>query len=260
MLVALTGGTPKTGRAFTVSWPWVDAGGTALGPALPVAVTAHESSGPDGAYRREGDCVFREAGGRERSLIAATAAGDVASSGFEILWFGEAARFLVHQGALEVEDLFSRMTAPAPRPYLEQWLIRRLRCQPAILAYLSAPETAAQETTIEISRGQAVTAGTWNDPQAFFRKGIGFETVTMRGNTVVAHGRGRQRVEYALSGCGGGWRATLVAGAAPFESLSVVRDGQEIVLTATIAAAIDPLASGKRERLAFDLRSFLVAL
>jgi hypothetical protein len=256
----LTGGKERTGWAFGVAWPWVEVGGVALAPALPVAATTTEQEGPDGAYRQVGDRVLREAGGREKPLLTKQGQGAANGAVIDALWFSDTARFVLHHGLLEVEDLFSRLVAPARQSTIERLLVRCCGHAPAILEHLPEVDVCQAGPTLAVARAEAVMAPNWIDPEAFFKKGIGFESAVVSEDRLVARGGDRQPVELALTLSGDGWRAVVTSGNFPFESLAIERDDRDIVLTATVIPAIDPLAQGMRERLAFDLRSFLISL
>ncbi len=258
VLAGVTGGKRKTGYAFGAPWPWVEVGEYMLGPGLPVAVTPGESSAPDGVYRRVGASVFREAGGRERVLLSNS--DESLDQPFDLLWFADSARYTVRTGLLEVEDLFSRLVVPANRETIERELVQHGHQDMTILDALPLTTRQSAAKVIQVARGSAVTPPTWRDPAAFFRAGIGFDNVTAREDRLLVMGSDRQCVELSLASGADGWQATVTAGPFPFETLSVQREENDVVLSAVVAEAIDPLAQGIRERLAFDLRSFLVAL
>lgn len=254
-----TGGELKAGVAFGKAWPWVDADGVLLSPGLSVPL-AEESQGPDGVYRREKHGVLREAGGREHLVLSTHQASTFPGRGFDVLWFEEAARCVVGDGVMEVDDLFSRLIVPVGPAVIEKKLVRVRRCDPAILGHIPGHERPMRAAMMDVARSVAVTSPEWRDPEAFFLQGVGFEKVRLTGGCLRCSGADAAAIEFRIEADQQGWRAVLCDGRFPFLQLAVRQEREDVVLVGSISDAIDPLSPGMRERLAFDLRSLLISL
>lgn len=260
LLAAELGAELAPAQAFGGEWPVAESAGLLLAPALPLPLPLGPSDGPDAAYRRDGTRVWRESGGTEALVLSGQLTEPAPGEPFDLLWFGDAERYLLRGGRLTVDDLFCELRLWPSRAGLEHLLVRLRRADPAVLAGLEVAGVAeAAEITVRRPR-QLSAEGRWRDPERFLacRADIGGLTAghgvltatTARGATVV----------FAVEEHAAGWRAAVVEGEYPFSALELEADGEQLALSGTLAAAVDPLAPGLRGRLAFDLRSDLVML
>lgn len=260
LLAEAVGAEPSPVRAFGGEWPAVESAGLLLAPAVPLPLPIGPSDGPDAAYRRDGTRVWRESGGAEALVLSGPLPEPAPGEPFDLLWFGDAERYLLRGGRLTVDDLFCELRLWPSRAGLEHLLVRLRRADPAILAGLEVVG-AAEAAEITVRRPRQLSAeDRWRDPERFLacRADIGGLTAG-RGALTAATVLGA-RVVFAVEEHATGWRAAVVEGEYPFSALELEADGGLLALSGTLAAAVDPLAPGLRGRLAFDLRSDLVML
>ena len=260
LLAAALGAELAPAQAFGGEWPVAESAGLLLAPGLPSPLPLGPSDGPDAAYRRDGTRVWRESAGAETLVLTAEPTAPAPGEPFDLLWFGDAERYLLRGGRLTVDDLFCELRLWPSRAGLEHLLVRLRRADPAVLAGLAVVGVAeAAEITVRRPR-QLSAEGRWRDPERFFacRADIGGLTAG-HGALTATTGRGAT-VVFAVEEHAAGWRVAVVEGEYPFSALELEADGELLALSGTLAAAVDPLAPGLRGRLAFDLRSDLVML
>lgn len=254
-------GTTRRGGAFGVSWPFLEGGGRIVAPALPVAATADESVGPDGSYDVSHGFVWREAvGTRSPFLALAGAADEIPGGGFDLLWFGDGERLQLREGVLVIEDLFCMLRVPASAALIDRLLVRALRVDPEVADGLSfgAPRGPA---VIEVRRQTALLGSArWRDAAALLRVRADVEAVEERGDRIELRTSHEHNVIFTLVQDPAGWRIVRGDGEFPYPVLSLMERDGVLQLTAAIDPSIDPLGPGVRGRIAFDLRSNLVAL
>jgi hypothetical protein len=260
LLAAELGAELTPAQAFGGEWPVAERAGLLLAPALPLPLPLAPADGPDAAYRRDEARIWRESAGAETLLLTAEPTEPAPGEPFELLWFGDAERYLLRGGRLTIDDLFCELRVLPSRAKLEHLLVRLRRADPEVLAGLEVAD-GAEGAEITIRRPRQLSAkDRWRDPERFFAcradidgltTGQGMLTVTtVRGATVV----------FTVEAHAAGWRAAVVEGEYPFAALALEADGEMLALSGTLAAAVDPLAPGVRARLAFDLSSDLVML
>lgn len=254
-------GTTARGGAFGSAWPYLEAAGVVVAPALPVAAEADEQQGPDGAYRLGEGAVWREAIGERRKLLV-TSGGPPArdASAFDLLWFGVSERFLLRGGIVEVEDLFCRLSAPAPRELVERLVVRGLRVEAQALEGLEFNDRKAP-AEIEVRRPTGlVPEKLWRDPAAVLGRRVDIRRVERRGDEVTAETHRDTTVVFRLVEEPRGWRLFTWDGDYPFRTLTLHERAGALSFAAQLGPDLDPFGPGVRGRLAFDLRSDLVAL
>jgi len=261
VLSRLFRGTPVRGSAFSSTWPLLEAAGVVVAPALPVAANADEQPGPDGVYQFAGSTVWREAVGERRPLLCS---GDGAApdggGAFDLLWFGSAERYLLRGGTLEVEDLFSVARVRATRSLVERLVVRGLRVDPEVLEGVAWSEREALPE-IEVRRPVELVAGeVWRDPAAVLAARADIRSVTRHGEEIAAETARETTVVFRVAEDARGWRLFTWEGDYPLRTLGLLERAGHLVFTATLGPHFDPFAPGVRGRLAFDLRSDLIAL
>jgi hypothetical protein len=254
-------GATVRGAAFGSVWPYLEAAGLVVSPALPVAAEVDEQQGPDGAYQLADGRVWREAVGHRRAFLSAGgAAEDADDKGAELLWFGGSERYLVRAGTLEVEDLFSKLTVPASRALVERMVVRGLRSDRQVLEGVGLTDRQAP-AEIEVRRPTGLVSGDiWRDPAAVLGRRVDIQRVERRGDEIVAETARDTTTVFRIAEEPRGWRLFLWDGVYPLRMLALLERGGHLAFAATLAPELDPLAPGVRGRLAFDLRSDLVAL
>jgi hypothetical protein len=275
----MAGAKPLIGTAFGSPWPYLRLADRVVSPAVPVPVEASETQGPDGAYRLQGESVLREAVGVEASMLDLAGPGrestHPAATGphapFDMLWFGEAERYIVAGGLLQVEDLFCRLRAPVQHEALERLLVRTMRLPPDALhgLQLARPESNVAPT-IEVQRPlQLMGVSRWWEPHTFLRARTGVDAVVIEGSDdrllLITLTDGRQiLVSVTRRRESRGWSARPAApqrtAPAPFAEISVSEEQQHLVFRIALPETLDPLSAGLRGRLAFDMIADLVAL
>jgi hypothetical protein len=260
VLAEIYRGTPGRGTALGLPWPFLEAGGYLLAPALPVALGSEEIIGPDASYEYRDRVVWREAIGEARPFLFTEPQPAEGDSGIELLWFGEAERAAVRDGLLEVEDLFSIFRVPASMLLLERYLLRPGRVERAAVEdlVLDRPQAPAE---IEVRRPLELMPGeAWRDAAALLGARADIRRVEAGHDQLVADTQYGGRVVFNLVSEPGGWRLYTWEGEYSFQMMSLSEIDGVLHFSATIAPHIDPLTHGLRGRLAFDLRSDLLAL
>jgi hypothetical protein len=249
------------GTAFGGPWPYMKSGGRLLAPALPVVLSDVEVEGPDGWYRLREGVVQRESAGRERPLLAITKTGPETGTAFDLLWFDDAARYLVRGGRIEIEDLFSVMRLPATASAMERLLIRARRVDPAVVGGLCLDAPTADPAEIEVHRLRELVVGeSWRDPERLFAGKEGVVRAAVDRDQLTVEMEGGQEVVFNILEERDGWRAYVWQGRYPFRSLALSVSDRTVALTASLRPDLDPLTHSLRGRLAFELNGDLVAL
>jgi hypothetical protein len=254
-------GDTGRGTAFGGPWPYMMSGGRLVAPALPVVLGGTQADGPDGCYRLREGVVFREAVGRERPLLTMSKGVSDEGSGFDLLWFGDAARYLVRAGRIEVEDLFSVMRVSASARALDRLLIRVRQVDPAVVEDVPLADSAPEPAEIEVRRSRELLAGEdWRDPQRLFAGKAGVQRTAVDRDQLKVEMDGGQDVVFNIVEERNGWRAFVWQGRYPFQLLALSVSDRTVAFTGTLRADLDPLTHSLRERLAFELHADLVAL
>jgi hypothetical protein len=255
-----TGAAVSTACAFGGEWPVVRGEGWMVAPALPLALTAAGGDGPDAGYHLCGDAVWREAAGAERLLLTTSVADPAPGAPFDLLWFGDAERYTLRGGILVVDDLFAEVEVPVDQATLERLLVRARRVDAAVLDGLVLDRPAVP-ATITVNRPAALTPGeSWRDPEGLLCARADVERTARSGDRIEVTTSAGSTVAFLCEERADGWTVRLLSGDYPLAALSLRREEDSLSLSAVLDPAIDPLAPGMRGRLAFDLRSDLVAL
>jgi hypothetical protein len=253
-------GTPGRGTAFGTSWPLLSAGGRLVAPALPVVAGRGEGTGPDGSYELRAEVVWREAVGEWAPFLSISGAPPTPGAGFDLLWFGSAERYLLRAGMLEVEDLFSVLRVPATTSLIDRLLIRGQRIDPEALEGVPLSDSPGSGE-VEVRRSiQLLPEEAWRDPRQVLAVRTDLRHVERQGDQLVAETALEDRVVFNVVGEQHGWRVYTWEGEYPFRTLRLIKRGQVLVLSGALNPDLDPFTPGLRGRLAFDLRSDLVAL
>ena len=261
VMSTLIQGDTGRGTAFGGPWPYMMSGGRLLAPAVPVVLSGVEVEGPDGCYRLRDGVVHREAVGRERPLLTTATTEQDAGSGFDLLWFDDAARYLMRDGRIEIEDLFSVMRLPASSLALERLLIRARQVDPVVFDGLCVGGAAAEPAEVEVRRLRELVVGDgWRDPERLFAKKAGVARTAVEGDQLRVEMDGGQEVVFNIIEERYGWRAFVWQGRYPFQCLALSMFDRTVALTATLRPDVDPLTHSLRGRLAFELIGDLVAL
>lgn len=253
-------GSTGRGSAFSSSWPYLEAAGRVVAPAIPVVAGEAEVMGPDGEYQTADRAVWREAVGERRPVLRLEGEGSSDQPAFDLVWFGATERYLVRQGALEVEDLFSALRLPASRAVIERVLVRGLRVESDVLDGVSfgADQGKAE---IEVRRAvDLVATDRWMDPKAVLGERADIATVEGRGDELVATTLAGRTVIFKVVQKRPGWQAFAWEGAYPYQTLTMAEEEGVLSWTAILHESLKPLNPGVRGQLAFDLRSDLIAL
>jgi hypothetical protein len=259
-LVRATGAEVATARAFGGEWPVVRGEGWLVAPALPLCLTAAGGDGPDAGYRLSGGSVWREAAGAERLFLTTNAADPAPGAPFDLLWFGDGERYTLRHGILEVDDLFAAVELPVDHATLERLLVRERRVDAAVLDGLDLDRPDAP-ALITVNRAAELNpVETWRDPERFLRSRVDIELSHRRGDRIDAETVGGAPVTFLCEDRADGWTVRLEAGDYLMTALSLRRRKATLSLSVVLHPDVDPLAPGMRNRLAFDLRSDLVAL
>ncbi len=253
-------GSTSRGSCFGSPWPYLEAGGSLVAPALPVVATRAERTGTDGQYDLADGVVWREAAGFRRPFLGLHGSDDGRGEGFDLLWFGDAERYLVSAGRLEVEDLFSVLRLKASRAAVERMLVRRLRVDEDVIAGV----TFSDEATIpelEIRRPLELTGSdSWRDPAVLMNGRADILSARRHGDELLARTQADRGVEFKVVEDRTGWRLFAWNGDYPYRTIDLHEKEGHLCLSVTLDDGLDPLAPGVRSQLAFDLRSSLVAL
>jgi len=261
VLARLFRGTTVRGSAFASTWPLLEAAGLVVAPALPVAARADEQPGPDGVYQLDSGTVWREAvGERQPLLCSGSAAAPDGGGAFDLLWFGSAERYLLRAGTLEIEDLFSVARVRATRSLVERLVVRGLRVDPEVLEGVAGSEREAPPE-IEVRRPLELVAGElWRDPAAVLAARADIRSVARHGEEIAAETARDSTVVFRVTENARGWRLFTWEGDYPLRTLGLMERTGHLVFTAALGPDLDLFAPGVRGRLAFDLRSDLIAL
>jgi hypothetical protein len=216
--------------------------------------------GPDGEYCGDATGVWRESVGVKELCLAPDASLPPPGAPFDLLWFGTAERYLLRDGALEIDDLFGRLRVRATPGLLDRILIRRFRVENGVLASLQLA-AAEEPQVIEVRRPAALsTDDRWRDAARLLDIRADVENVRQHGASIRARVIGGLEVIFDLEHGPAGWRLTLRAGDYALHEIRLDHDSKALRLSATLDTQVDALAPGMRGRLIFDLRSDLVAL
>lgn len=259
-LAGLTRAAIEPARAFGGEWPMLASDNWLMTPAAPVALTGSGGEGVDAFYSRRDGAVYREAAGWEKLFLAPADRDGAPGRPFELLWFGDSERFTVSRGMLEIEDLFAVLEAPAERAWVEGLLVRGRRVDPQVLDGLTwgALEAPAKLT---VNRASSLERDVnWSDPERYLRARADVERTERRGAGIVVHSATGNNLYFQVAALDDGWTLELDGGDYPITGFSMRRLGTTLSLTARLHPSVDPLRPGMRTRLAFDLRSDLVAL
>jgi hypothetical protein len=260
VLARLFRGSAVRGAAFSSNWPMLEAAGLVVAPALPVAAAAEEQPGPDAVYQLAAGTVWREAVGERRALLTTGGGPAPDDDAFDLLWFGGGERFLLRDGTLEIEDLFSVARMRAPRSLVERLVVRGLRADPEVLEGVAWREREAPPE-IEVRRPVELVAGErWRDPAAVLTARADIRSVQRHGDELAAETARETTVVFRVAEDARGWRLFTWEGDHPLRTLSLRERSGHLVLSATLGPDLDPFEPGVRSRLAFDLRSDLIAL
>jgi hypothetical protein len=253
-------GSVQRGTAFGTTWPYMIAGGRVVAPALPVAVGEVETTGPDGCYELREAVVWREAVGEDRPLLVLESPMAAAGTDIDLMWFGDGERYVLRGGVLEVEDLFSVLRCHATAPVIDRLLIRNLRVDPDAVDGLQFGEVG-EPSEIEVRRSRDLIADEgWLDAARVLRVREDVVGVERRHDQLVVSTARNDNVIFNAVQEKRGWRLHKWEGKYPFGSLRLTERDDVLCYSGTIDRAVDPLAPGVRGRLAFDLKSNLVAL
>ncbi len=260
-LIALVSSRPhRWGTAFGVRWPWFEVGSTVVAPGLPVRVgLGREELGPDGVYTFDGGILCREAAGRQQAFLETGSSASQTPPEFTLLWFSDSARFLLRDTVLEIEDLFSKTRCSVDKERMEQILIRGQRVDGEVIEGLMF-DHGPQPTTVEVAREGGEASVLWRDPSAILERRIDVEEATTVGDRAVIKDLLGETVEFRVTDHDSGWRLDRIEGQFPFEALSLHKEGEHLVLRATLAPKHDIFAPGLRGRVVFDLNADLGAL
>jgi len=253
-------GSIQRGAAFGTTWPYMIAGGRVVAPALPVVVGEAETTGPDGCYKLGEAVVWREAIGEKRRLLILESPAAAGGTGFDLMWFGDGERYLLRGGVLEVEDLFSVLRIQATAPVIDRLLMRTLRVDADVIDGLEFGEQG-EPSEIEVRRSRDLVADQrWRDAARVLQVREDVVGVERRDDQLVVSTARDDNVVFNLVQEPRGWRIYKWEGEYPFRTLGLMERDEVLCFSGTLDKAIDPLAPGNRGRLAFDLRSNLVAL
>ncbi len=254
-------GSMGRGAAFGGPWPFLQAGGRVVAPALPVVASATEAAGPDGSYRFADGAVRREAVGEERPFLSTGRTAVADGVGFDLMWFGAGERYLVRDGILEIEDLFSALRLPATAPVVRGVLAKTLRVDAEVLSDLPFAPRDGAGAEVEVRRPlELVGNERWREPAEVLSARPGIRKVTQQADRLVAETEGGTELVFVASEEPAGWQLFSWEGDHPLRTLAMRSDGDVLCFRGILRPGLDPLTPGLRQRLAFDLRSDLVAL
>jgi hypothetical protein len=260
LLAAELGAELAPTQAFGGEWPVAESAGLLLAPALPLPLPLGPSDGPDAAYRRDETRVWRESAGAEALVLTAEPTAPAPGEPFDLLWFGDAERYLLRGGRLTVDDLFCELRLSPSRAGLEHLLVRLRRADSAVLVGLEVADRA-EGAEITVRRPRQLSAeDRWRDPERFLACRADIDGLTASEGVLTATTARGATVVFTVEVHASGWRAAVVEGEYPFAALELEADGEMLALSGALTAAVDPLTPGVRARLAFDLRSDLVML
>jgi hypothetical protein len=161
---------------------------------------------------------------------------------------------------LEVEDLFSVFRVPATMLLLERYLLRPRRVDRGAIEDVALAERDAP-AEVEVRRPVDLVPGEeWRDPVRVLSKRVDIHRVERQRDQLVADTARGDRVVFNLVDEARGWRLYTWEGEYPLRTLGLTEIGGVLHYSASLGPALDPLTHGLRGRLAFDLRSDLLAL
>ncbi len=260
VIAAVTTSPCRWGTAFGGRWPWFEVGGHVVAPGIPVRLAAGtEDAGPDGVYSVDRGRVYREAAGRREVVLHTEESNSSNEPDFSLLWFSETARFLVRGAVLEIEDLFSKTLCSVTKRQLEHLLVRAGRVNEDVIEGLSF-EGDARPTVVEVSRSLGFSKTPWREPVAFLESRIDVEEVNARGDRIFFKDVRSESVEFLVTNQDTGWTLERMKGHFPLEVLRLHKEGESLVLRATLAPEPDIFSPGLRGRVVFDLNADLGAL
>lgn len=260
VLAALAALEICTGGGFGGSWPFLQGAGSALAPALPVVAGKGPAVGVDGEYRLDERGIWREAVGVEELYLATDRSRPAPGAPFDLLWYGESERFMVRDGALEIEDLFGVLRLPASPQRLDRILLRPRRVECEVLAGLGMADRKGPQT-IEVRRPAVLSnSDRWRDAAGFLAARADIESARPRGAVIEARVVGGATAVFGSDEDEDGWRLTLRKGSYVFSEIRLVRRAKTLSAYVTLDAEIDAMAPGMRGRLIFDLRTDLVTV
>jgi len=247
-------------KAFGMSWPMLERGSWTIAPALPVAVGAEIAIGSDGEYRRDSLGIWREARGDDELYMVTDLLQPAPGTPFDLLWYGDSERFVVREGALEIEDLFGALKLPANSRQLDRLLVRSRRVDGGVLAGVETNDRDGPQS-IEVRRAADLSHDRrWRDALNFLAARADIESATSRGGTIEARTVAGTRVIFEHEEVEEGWLLTLRGGRYLYSELRLDCSSKALIVSATLGGEVDVLAPGMRGRLIFDLRADLVTL
>jgi hypothetical protein len=211
-------------------------------------------------YGLDENAVWRESVGEKRPHLMLAGTSSAEPVGFDLLWFGEGERYLLRDGVVEIEDLFSVLRTTASKTVIERLLTRALRIDHDVIHGLTfdALESAAE---IEVRRSRDLIADDrWRDPAAVLAARADVDRVERCGDRLKVATVHDGEVVLDLIEETAGWRVVVLEGVYPYRTVGLAAGESMLRFTAIIDPTIDPLAAGVRGRMAFDLGSTLVAL
>ncbi len=259
-IASLVGGGRLAALAFGGRWPALELDRRVLAPGIPTSVGTTPREGADGNYWRDGDELLRSAfAGAERVLVL-TEGADPPGCAADLVWFGDAVRYVLADGDLTVEDRFCRLRVAADVGALERELVRRRRVDPTAISGLPT-RPGSGPARIEVRRETSLLQpGIWEEPDAVLGAREGVEHAALAGDRARLRLNGGATVELVVTAGPEGWRAERLCGEWPYLAVEIAHVGTALSYTAELDPRIDPLRPGARMRLAFDLGSDLVVL
>ncbi len=257
----IVGSSRRAGSAFGRPWPWFEVGTSLVAPGLPVRMSpSTEEEGPDGVYTRHEGGVDRESVGRRDQFLdcGERTPGERTETDF-LLWFSSTVRFLLADGMLEIEDLFSRTRYAPSRQFIERELVRTKRVDPGVLEGIDCGREY-EGPTIEISRPTGRGPGTFADPEAFLEGRLDVEAVERRENEIVLRDlRSERSVLEIVHSESRRWSLLKREGPFPLEGLEISWGDRGVDLSARLPPGVRIETPGVRERWVFDLHADLGA-
>jgi hypothetical protein len=216
--------------------------------------------GVDGEYRLDERGIWREAAGVEERYLTVDRSQPAPGAPFDLLWYGESERFMVRDGALEIEDLFGVLRLPASPQRLDRMLLRPRRLEREVLADLRMTDRKGPQT-IEVRRPAILSnSDRWRDAAGFLTARTDIESARPRGAVIEARVVGGATAIFGSDEDEDGWRLRLRKGSYVFSEIHLAHSAKTLSLCATLDADLDGLAPGIRGRLIFDLRTDLVTV
>jgi hypothetical protein len=139
-------------------------------------------------------------------------------------------------------------------------VVRGLRVDPEVLEGVAWREREAPPE-IEVRRPVELVAGEgWRDPAAVLAARADIRSVQRHGDELAAETARETTVVFRVAEDARGWRLFTWEGDYPLRTLGLAERAGHLVFSATLGPDLDPCEPGVRSRLAFDLRSDLIAL